>query len=98
MRILIKPHEISEVVDPARQRALEQVFFGATVTYAGRDDTEHTVKIVGVDEARSELGEITWVSPLARALMKAREGDTVTVRTPAGPVPVEIVRISYGED
>ncbi|MEX2454560.1 MAG: transcription elongation factor GreB [Rhodospirillaceae bacterium] len=98
MRFLLKRLEIAEVVDPARQRHLEQVFFGATVTYVDRHDEERTVRIVGVDEARSEKGEISWVSPVARALMKAREGDTVTLRAPTGPAPIEIVRISYGED
>lgn len=97
MRFLLKRLEIAEVVDPARQQHLEQVFFGATVTYIDQHDEERTVRIVGVDEARSEEGEISWISPVARALMKAREGDTVTLRAPTGPVQIEIVEIRYGD-
>ncbi len=95
MRFLLKRLEIAEVVDPTRQQALEQVFFGATVTYVDQHDEERTVKIVGVDEARTDHGEISWISPLARALLKKREGDIVAFRAPTGPVEVEILRIAY---
>ena len=98
MRFLLKRLEIAEVVDPVRQQGLEQVFFGATVTYVDQHDEERTVKIVGVDEARTDHGEISWVSPLARALMKKREGDVVAFRAPTGPVEVEILQIAYVTD
>ncbi|MEO8560254.1 MAG: transcription elongation factor GreB [Rhodospirillales bacterium] len=95
-RHLIKRMEIAEPVDPAQQKNRAQVFFGAAVTYADKHDKEHTVRIVGIDEVRGEQGEISWISPLARALLKARVGDTVEVRTPQGAEPVEVVEIKYG--
>ncbi|MEN6543451.1 transcription elongation factor GreB [Parvibaculum sp.] len=97
MRFLGKRLEIAEVVDPARQTKRDQVFFGAIVTYENKAGEERTVRIVGVDEARSELGEISWVSPVARALLKAEVGDQVEVRTPNGPEMLEIVDIQYDE-
>lgn len=96
IRYLRKRLDIAEVVDPARQSNKDQVFFGATVTYANEDDEENTVTIVGVDEADLDEGKVSWVSPIARALLKAFEGDVVTVRTPSGPQPVEVVEIRYG--
>ncbi|KAB7738989.1 transcription elongation factor GreB [Parvibaculum sedimenti] len=97
MRFLGKRLEIAEVVDPARQKKRDQVFFGAIVTYENEAGEERTVRIVGVDEARSELGEISWVSPVARALLKAEVGDQVEARTPTGPETLEIVDIRYEE-
>lgn len=96
IRYLSKALEAAEVVDPAKQRHLRQVFFGATVTYADSRDEERTITIVGVDEADLERGRVSWISPVARALMKAREGDVVEVRTPAGGERIEVVRIRYG--
>src|SRR5688500_11843619 len=84
IRFLTKRIEIAQVVDPAQQKNRDQVFFGATVTYATGDGTERTVRIVGIDEADLARGEVSWVSPIAKALLKAREGDTVNLRTPAG--------------
>jgi transcription elongation factor GreB len=95
MRFLLKRLEIAEVVDRKLQTNRDQVFFGATVTYANEDGSEKTVRIVGVDEARFDEGEVSWVSPIARALMKAWEGDVVTLRTPNGPEPIEVVKIAY---
>lgn len=95
MRYLIKQIDSAEVVDPKTQQKLEQVFFGATVTYAREDDSEHTVKLVGIDEADLTQGKISWISPVARALMKARVGDTVDLRSPAGREPLEVLSISY---
>lgn len=95
VRYLIKRLESAEVVDPRRQQSLEQVFFGATVTYVRSDDSEHTVKIVGPDEADLAHGKISWLSPLAQALMKAKADDTVTVRTPGGTETVDIIDIAY---
>lgn len=95
MRYLVKRLENAEIVDPARQQQLEQVFFGATVTYIREDDSEHTVTLVGIDEADASAGKISWLSPIARALMKAREGDTVEVKTPAGRESLEIAEVRY---
>ncbi len=95
MRFLIKRLEIAEIVDSSRQQHLEQVFFGATVTYCNIDDEETTVRIVGIDEARIEVGEVSWISPIARALHKASEGDVVKVRTPTGIEEVEVLEIRY---
>jgi transcription elongation factor GreB len=100
IRFLSKRLESAEVVDPARQQHLDRIFFGATVTYAGDGGrgAERTIRIVGVDEVDPERGRVSWVSPIARALMKAREGDAVELRTPAGRETLEVVRIAYGED
>ena len=95
MRFLLKRLEIAEVVDQLQQKNQQQVFFGATVTYANDTGKEKTIRIVGVDEARLDLGEVSWVSPIARALLKASEGDVVKVRTPNGLEKVEVVEISY---
>ncbi|SFK45447.1 transcription elongation factor GreB [Methylocapsa palsarum] len=95
MRFLRKRMEIAEIVDPARQTNRRQVFFGATVRYINPRDEEKTIRIVGVDEARSDLGEVSWISPIARALLKGREGDEVEVRTPKGVEKIEIVKIEY---
>ncbi|MGH6945983.1 MAG: transcription elongation factor GreB [Kiloniellales bacterium] len=95
LRYLVKRIEVAEVVDPTRQRNREQVFFGASVTYVDSRKQEHRVRIVGVDEIRHEQGEVSWVSPVGRALLRAYEGDKVEVRTPAGPETVEIMKIEY---
>lgn len=97
MRFLTKRLDIAEVVDPAEQTNRDQVFFGATVTYADAEGVEHTVKIVGVDEAEPLKGKISWISPVARALTKAHLGDTVTLRTPGGVQTLDIVEIEYTE-
>ncbi|HYZ32325.1 MAG TPA: transcription elongation factor GreB [Crenalkalicoccus sp.] len=95
VRFLRKRLERVQVVDPARQPRRDQVFFGATVTYARVDDTEVTVTIVGVDEADTAAGRISWVSPVARALLGKRQGELVRVRTPAGVEELEVVAIRY---
>lgn len=97
IRYLTKRMESAEVVDPARQTRRDQVFFGATVTYATEDGTENTITIVGVDEATSDAKRVSWVSPIARALLKAREGDTVDLNTPAGLETIEVIAIAYPE-
>jgi len=98
IRFLLKRMEIAEIVDPARQTNRDRVFFGATVTYVDENDAERTVRIVGIDEARTEKGEISWVSPIARALLRAELGDSVTVRAPGGEIEVEITAIAYELD
>ena len=95
LRFLGKRMESAEVVDPARQTRRDQVFFGATVSYANMRDEEHTVTIVGIDEVDSNRGRVSWVSPVARALLKARIGDTVPVRTPQGIDQIEVLTIAY---
>jgi transcription elongation factor GreB len=95
MRFLAKRLENAEIVDPARQSRLDQVFFGATVTYANEKGDERTVTIVGVDEIDADRGRVSWVSPVARALLKAREGDVVELRTPTGINRIEIIEIRY---
>jgi transcription elongation factor GreB len=89
IRFLTKRLESAEVVDPGQQKRLDQVFFGATVTYATEDGTENTITIVGIDEADFARGQVSWVSPIARALLKAQEGDTVELCAPAGVEQLE---------
>lgn len=95
MRFLMKRIEIAEVVDPAKQKDKDRVFFGARVTYVNSEGETKTVRIVGIDEARSELDEISWISPVAKALLKAEEGDVVEVRTPKGIDRLEVIKIEY---
>lgn len=97
MRFLTKRLEIAEVVDPAAQPNREQVFFGATVAYSDSAGEEFRVTIVGVDEAEPLQGRISWISPVARALLKAREGDTVKLRTPAGLDELDVLEVRYPE-
>lgn len=95
VRYLMKRTEDAEVVDPNQQQGIEQVFFGATVTYIREDNTELTVKLVGVDEADMDQGKINWVSPVARALMKSRVGDIVIVRLDGRTEEIEVIDIRY---
>ena len=95
-RFLSKRLEAAEIVDPARQQNLDRVFFGATVTYATAAGDERTITIVGIDEVDADNGRVSWISPIARALMKAQEGDVVELRTPHGPEPIEVIEIRYG--
>src|SRR5579863_2581393 len=97
IRYLTKRLEIAEVVDPARQTRRDQVFFGATVTYANEDGAENRITIVGVDEATSDAKRVSWVAPIARALLKAREGDTIELATPGGVETIEVIAIEYPE-
>ena len=98
IRYLTKRLDNAEVVDPATQTNLEQVFFGATVTVMplGSDSAcDLTYRIVGIDEADPATGAISWISPLARALMKAREGDVLKFQSPAGLREIEVIEIRY---
>lgn len=95
IRYLTKRLESAEVVEPERQQGLEQVFFGATVTYIREDGTEHKVMLVGIDEANLDERKISWISPVAKSLMKSRVGDIVELHTPAGPESIEVVSITY---
>lgn len=98
IRFLGKRLESAVIVDPADQRNCDQVFFAATVTVCDADGTEATYQIVGIDEANALEGRISWISPLARALMKAREGDTVRFDSPGGLRELDIIQIRYSED
>ena len=95
IRFLTKRLEIAEVSDPAVHHGNDQVFFGATVTYADDSGAERTVTILGIDEADSALNQVSWISPIARALLKARVGDGVKLATPAGVKDIEVVEVAY---
>jgi transcription elongation factor GreB len=95
IRYLTKRTESAVVVDPVAQENVEQVFFGATVTISDTDGGEASYQIVGIDEADAASGRISWLAPLARALMKAREGDLVRFQSPAGLREVEVLEILY---
>ncbi len=95
IRFLTKRLEIAEVADPRLHHGNDQVFFGATVRYAQEDGEEREVTIVGIDEADSLKGQVSWISPIARALLKAREGDVVKLQTPVGLQEVEVLAVRY---
>ncbi len=96
IRFLTKRIDLAEVVDPAAPRENEtQVFFGATVTFANQTDEEKTISIVGVDEIDTSRGYISWISPMARAFIKAREGEVVTLHAPGGTQELEIREVRY---
>jgi transcription elongation factor GreB len=95
IRFLTQRLELAEVVDPTVHHGHNQVFFGATVTYVEESGQERTVTIMGIDEADSAHGQVSWVSPIARALLKAREGDVVKLLTPVGAQEIEILRVGY---
>jgi len=95
IRFLTKRLEIAEVVDPSLHAGSEQVFFGATVTYSDDEDGERTITIMGIDEADSRMGQVSWISPVARALLKARVGDEVQLPTPGGVRHLEGVEVQY---
>lgn len=95
IRFLTKRLEIAEVVDPSAHAGSVQVFFGATVTYVDDEGVERTVTILGVDEADNARQQVSWISPVARALLKAREGDEVALQTPAGMRSLEILSVAY---
>ena len=95
IRRLLKRLEIAEVVDPAAQPDKDRIFFGATVTYEDQHGEERTIRIVGTDEAEIEKNEVSWVSPIARALMRKEVGDVALLQTPDGEVEIEVLAISY---
>ncbi len=96
IRFLMKRLEIAEVVDP-RDQDRDGVFFGATVAYADSGGRRNRISIVGTDEVDPACGRVSWISPIARAMLKAREGDTVTLRTPGGTEQLKIIEIRYEE-
>jgi transcription elongation factor GreB len=95
LRFLTQRIEIAEVIDPSVHHGNDQIFFGATVTYLEEGGMERTITILGVDEAVSARGEVSWVSPIARTLLKARQGDVLKLLTPTGAVEIEVALVSY---
>jgi transcription elongation factor GreB len=95
IRFLTKRLDRAEVADPSVHHGSDQVFFGATVTYANARGEERTVTIKGIDESDSLAGEVSWISPIARTLLKTREGDEVKLVTPAGVETIEVVEVRY---
>ena len=97
IRFLTKRLDIAEVADPAVHFGQTQVFFGATVTYVNQRDEQRTITIKGIDEVDNLIGEVSWVSPVARALLKARVGDEVQLMTPGGLEQIEVLEVRYPE-
>ncbi len=95
IRFLTKRLDLAEVVDPSVHHGSDQIFFGATVTYANARGERRTVTIKGIDEADSLAGEVSWISPIARALLKAREGDEIKLLTPGGAETIEVLEVKY---
>ncbi|MGA0611962.1 transcription elongation factor GreB [Caldimonas sp. KR1-144] len=95
IRFLTKRLDIAEVTDPSLHHGSDQIFFGATVTYADAQGHERTITIKGIDEADNQAGEVSWVAPVARALLKAREGDEVSLMTPGGAQTLEVLKVVY---
>ena len=95
IRFLTRRLDIAEVADPSAHHGSDQVFFGARVTYANDAGEERTITIMGIDEADNLQGEVSWVAPIARALLKARVGDEVALMTPGGLQHVEVLRVAY---
>ncbi len=95
IRFLTRRLDIAEVVDPSAHHGNEQIFFGATVTYANRHGEERTITIRGIDEVDNLAGEVSWVAPIARALLRARVGDEVSLMTPGGLEKIEVLDVSY---
>jgi transcription elongation factor GreB len=95
IRFLGKRLEIAEITDPSVHFGVDQVFFGAAVTFLDHAGSERSVTILGIDEAESAEQQVSWISPIARALLKAREGDVVRLTTPGGVHEIEILKVSY---
>jgi len=95
IRFLTKRMDLAEVVDPSVHHGSDQIFFGATITYENQDGVQQTVTIQGIDELDPLNGIISWISPVARALTKARVGDVISLKTPSGIDELEILDVSY---
>lgn len=95
IRFLTKRLEAAEVADPSVHHGSDQVFFGATVTYAEDNGTERTITILGIDEADSLQGQVSWISPIARTLLRSRVGDELKLHTPAGVLNIEVLDVHY---
>jgi transcription elongation factor GreB len=95
IRFLTKRLEIAVVTDPSVHSGSDQIFFGATVTYSDSEGRDRTITILGIDEADSAQNQVSWVSPIARTLLKAREGDVLKLVRPGGSEEIEVVRVIY---
>ncbi len=95
IRFLTKRLEIAEVVDTSKHHGSDQIFFGATVVYSNKTGQERTITILGIDEAQSTQAQVSWISPIARAFLKSREGDEVRLQTPAGVQLLEVLSVTY---
>jgi transcription elongation factor GreB len=95
IRFLTQRLEMAEVIDPSVHHGSQQVFFGATVTYLEDGHKERTITILGIDEADSAKGEVSWVSPIARTLLKAQVGDELALQTPVGTLDIEVLDVRY---
>jgi len=95
IRFLIKRLEIAELADPSLHFGNTRIYFGAAVTYADAQGVQRTVKIVGIDEANSARGEVSWISPIARTLLKAEEGDVLKLVMPDRVEEIEVIKVSY---
>ena len=95
IRFLTQRLEIAEVTDPSAHFGKDQVFFGATVTYVDDGGTHRTITILGIDEANTLQGQISWVSPVARSLLKSRPGDAINLITPHGVQVLEVLQVDY---
>ncbi len=96
IRFLTKRLEKAEVVDPAAQAGQDRIYFGATVEFRRNGETDETIRIVGIDEVDLARGCVSWISPVARALMKSTVGDEVVLHTPSGPHTLEVLDVRYG--
>ncbi|MEO7886937.1 MAG: transcription elongation factor GreB [Polaromonas sp.] len=95
IRFLTQRLEIAEISDPSIHHGSDRVFFGATVGFVDGQGVERTVTILGIDEANSAMGQISWISPVARALLKSRVGDEVNLVTPQGVQTLEVLNVDY---
>jgi transcription elongation factor GreB len=95
IRFLTQRLEIAEVTDPSNHHGTDQIFFGATVTYVDESGKEHTITILGIDEADSSKAQVSWIAPISRALLKAHKGDAVKLVTPSGVQEIEVLAVSY---
>ncbi|RZL91725.1 MAG: transcription elongation factor GreB [Variovorax sp.] len=95
IRFLTKRLEVAEVTDPSVHYGSDQIFFGASVRYVDETGDERTVTILGIDEANSAQSQVSWIAPIARALLKAREGDVVKLATPGGVHEIEVLAVGY---
>jgi transcription elongation factor GreB len=95
IRFLTQRLKIAEITDPSAHHAKEQVFFGATVTYEDAAGLERRITILGIDEADTLAGQVSWVSPVARALLKSWVGDDVNLPMPDGVRVLRVMRVEY---
>lgn len=98
IRFLNKRIESSEVIDISQRPPTDQIFFGATVLFANEAGDESKIRIVGIDEADGAIGDVSWISPIARVFLKHYEGDTVLLPTPSGVKKLDILEVTYVDE